>query len=205
VKLLRLRLDQLSRMPQRERLLLVGCCVVVSVVLLDRLAISPWWQHRQRVREDIARLEQRIIAYRRLLDRKGRIVAEADAYRDYLPSAVAAPVDMASLLREIETYGGDSGIALGEVKPLTAGGGEEGRVAPVLEIRCRGTLQQWVRFVHLLESSTALFEIQRAALAMGESGDESLEGSLRLSTIMFFDTSGGSSTSQSKLSSASPS
>ncbi len=204
MKLPRLRLDQLSRMPQRERLLLAGCCVVVSVVLLDRLAISPWWQHRQRVRDDIARLEQRIVAYRRLLDRKGRIVAEADAYRDYLPSAVAAPVDMALLLREIETYGGDSGIALGEVKPLTAGG-EEGRAAPVLEIRCRGTLQQWVRFVHLLESSTALFEIQRATLAMGEGGDELLEGSLRLSTVVSLDVSGGSSTSKPELSSAPPS
>ena len=90
---------------------------------------------------------------------------------------------MAALLREIESLGKDSGVSLSEVKPLF-GTPDEANYEHALEIRYEGTLQQWVRFIHLLETSKSLFEIERATLALKEEGSDQLEGSLRLGNII---------------------
>ncbi len=170
----------LSRMSRRERLLTVGGGLIVSILVMDRLVLGPWWRHMHHVREEIQRLERSITKYQELMVRQPHLVAEAEGYRQYLPDETGAEPDLASILREIETLGTQSGLVLGEVKPVP--GEDNGAYQTyAIEVQYRGSMEQWVQFLYLVESSKALLDIERATVAVKEEQDiKVLEGSVRL-------------------------
>jgi hypothetical protein len=88
---------------------------------------------------------------------------------------------MASLLREVETLGSRSGVALGQVKPLE--GTAEGATGTfAIDVTCKGSLPEWVHFVYLLQGSRSLFEIERATVERMEEGSNQMKGSMRLTS-----------------------
>ena len=87
---------------------------------------------------------------------------------------------MASLLREIETLGKESGISLGEIKPLATQGDDGSVQEYVFEIHSTCTLKQWIHFVYLLQSSNSLFQVDRATVAATEGNPGVLDSALRL-------------------------
>lgn len=188
----RFAMPNLPALSRRERLLAIGSALVLAVVGMDRLVLGPWLHHMQATRGDIQRLEQLIRSDRELLRRKPQILGQAEAYREYLqPAGQPAELDMASVLREIETLGSRSGVALGAVKPLrdaegetAEGTGEASESLPSLaiEVDYKGTLDEWVHFVYLLETSRSLFDIERSTVARIEEGSSQVEGSLRVTT-----------------------
>ena len=171
-------LPKFSALSTRERLLAAGVVFVVSVLLLDRVVLGPWWRHVHEVKQEIRRLQKSIRTYEQLLDRKPQLLAEVEAYSVYLRQLESGQADVASLLREIETIGKESGISLGEVKPVTTGG--ESLQEYLFEIHFNGSLKQWIHFVYLLQTSKTLFQIDRAAISAQEGNPGTLDGSLRL-------------------------
>ena len=171
----------LSSLSRRERLLVMAGALVLSVVALDRGVLGPWLRHTRTIRQEVQRLEAMIRSDRELSRRKPLILGQAQAYQDYLSLAQSPEPDMASLLREIETLGSRSGVSLGQVKPLegTAEGSSQGFA---IEVDYKGSLQEWVHFVYLLQSSRSLFEIERATVARMEEGSGQVQGSLRLTS-----------------------
>ncbi len=178
-----LAIPDFSKLSRRERLLAAGGVLVVSMVLLDRVVLAPWWQHTQRVRREIDKLEASIWTAQQVIARRPQITAEVDAYRDYLQRQADGVLDMASFLREIEALGKESSVVLGEVKPLQEAG-EAGSQGPTLDVRCSGALPQWIHFLYLLENSPLLIDVQRATLARSEAGGGLLEGSVRLGSAV---------------------
>ena len=170
-----------STWSRRERVLALSSLLVIALVLLDGGVLRPWWAHMQMIDQDVERLEQSMAAHQKLLTRKASIQAEATAYQDYVQLPSAEDLDMATLLREVEQLARKSQMTLGEVKPLATD--PEKPLQLGLQIKYEGSLQAWVRFVHLLESSTSLLEIQRAAVGQTEEGSDVLEGSLRLTAM----------------------
>ena len=181
-----------TNLSRRERLLAIGSALVIVVVGMDRLVLGPWLRHIQTTRVEIQRLEKMIRSDRELLRRKPQILGQAETYREYLqPAGQPAELDMASLLREIETLGSRSGVALGAVKPIQseAGEAEEGALEAAealpslaIEVDYKGSMDGWVHFLYLLETSRSLFDIERAMVARIEEGSSQVEGSLRVST-----------------------
>lgn len=188
----RIAIPNLPTLSRRERLLAIGSALVIAVVGMDRLVLGPWLHHMQTTRVDIQRLEKLIRSDRELLRRKPQILGQAQAYREYLqPAGQPAELDMASVLREIETLGSRSGVALGAVKPLQGAGGETAEGADeaseslpslAIEVDYKGSLDEWVHFVYLLETSRSLFDIERSTVARIEEGSSQVEGSLRVTT-----------------------
>ena len=173
------RLPKLSQLSVRERLLAAGAIFVFSILLLDRVVFEPWWRHARQVNENIAKLERSSRTYRQLLERKPRIMAEVEAYSSYLSQVSADPEEMATLLREIERVGKESGVSLGEVKPLPPEG-DESFQEYAFEIHTTGTFKQWVHFVYLLQSSASLFQIERATMGVKEAESSVVDSSIRL-------------------------
>ena len=173
------KLPDPSKFSGRERLLAAGVAFVFCVLMMDRVVLGPWWGHRNEVRQEILRLENSLRVGQRLLERKPQIMEQMQAYSSYLTEAGGEQKDMAALLREIETLGKESGLALSEVKPITS----QAEGAPqehVFDVSYTGSLQQWIHFVYLLQSSKTIFQIDRATLGLKEAGSELLSGSLRL-------------------------
>jgi len=173
------RFPKLSQLSVRERLLTAGVLFVVSVLLLDRVVLGPWWRHVREVNERIEKLGGTTRMYRQLLERKPQIMAEVEAYSSYLSQIRADPGGVATLLREIERLGKESGVALGEVKPLPPEENEAFQEYS-FEIHTTGTFKQWIHFAYLLQSSTSLFQIERATVGVKEPGASVVDGSIRL-------------------------
>ena len=176
---MRVALPDFTNLSRRERLFAVGSFLVVCMVLLDRVVLGPWLGHARNIRREIQHLEKAIRNDRELIRRKPQIVAQATAYQEYLRLDQSAEPDMASLLREIETLGSRSGISLGEVKPLE-GTANESYQEYAIEVQYKGSLQEWVHFVYLLQTSRSRFEVERATIARTEEGSDQVAGSLRL-------------------------
>ncbi len=171
-------IPKFSALSTRERLLTAGVVFVMCVLLLDRVVLGPWWRHIHDVNQEIHRLTKSIRTYEQLLERKPQLLAEVEAYSAYLRQLEAGQGDVAALLREIETIGKESGISLGEVKPVT--GSSESLQEYFFEIHFNGSLKQWIHFVYLLQTSKTLFQIDRAALGAAEGNPGMLDGSLRV-------------------------
>lgn len=172
------RIPKISEWSRAQRLLAFGGLLLWGIVLLDRVVLKPWGEHAAHVRKDIARLEEAMRRDQRLLDRKAYIFGEMAAYQAELSGSAAQAADMASLIREIEGLGRDSGLQLGAVKPLE----RTSTTAPTVDVEYQGTLQQWVHFVHLLEQSKSLLHIERATVGRQSEGSGMLQGSVRLTS-----------------------
>ena len=173
-----MKLPSLSEMSARERLLAAGVVFAASIMLLDRVVIGPWLRHVNRVRSDILRLESSLRTYQRLIDRRDQITAEVKAYSEFLVENEdeGETKDTATLIREIESYGKQSGISVSEVRPMPPGpGGEAG-----FEVHYTGTFKQWVHFAYLVQNSKTFFQVDRSTLGL-TAGGELLSGSMRVS------------------------
>ncbi len=169
------RLPNFSQLSARERLLAAGVIFSFSVVLLDRVVLGPWWRHVNQMRSDVHRLESSLRTYQKLLARKQQITSEAESFSEFLEAGFKT-TDTAGLLREIESMGKESGISVGEVKPLPP---EPGATA-AFEVHTTGTFKQWVHFVYLLQNSKSFFWVDRSALSLAPGSGELLNGALRV-------------------------
>ncbi len=177
----RVAVPSLSSLSRRERLLAMAGALILSVMALDRGVLGPWLRHTRTIHQEIQRLEAMIRNDRELSRRKPKILEQAQTYQEYLSLTPSPEPDMASLLREIETLGSRSGVSLGRVKPLEeTTEGLPQRFA--IEVEYKGSLQEWVHFVYLLQTSRSLFEVERATVARMQEGSSQVQGSLRLTS-----------------------
>lgn len=174
-----MRLPQLPQLRPRERLLAVGCGAVLLMVILDRLVMTPWLRHARTIRQEIRQMEEALQGHHRLLARKEQVAAEWQRYQRYLQPPVADDLQMAALLKELETLAGDSRVKLIEIKPLGVETTDTTK-RYALEIRFDCQLDEWVDLVFRIETSPSLYEVVRATLAVAEDHPERLVGSLRV-------------------------
>ena len=184
----------LLRLPQlkpRERLLAAVSGMIVLALVLDRIVLNPWLRHARTVRQEIHRMEEALQTHQRLLARQERVTAELKRHARYLQPPIADDLQMAALLKEVQSLAGDSQIQVNEIKPLaTEQGGGSKRYA--LEVRFECTLDEWVDFIHRLETSPSLYEVIRAGLATQEDVPEKLQGYLRVVSAVIAPDAPGS-------------
>lgn len=186
-----MRLPTLLQLKPRERLLALGSGIVLAMLLLDRFVLHPWLRHAQTVRAEIRQLEDTLQTQHRLIEREERVLAELARHQRYLQPAVADDLEMAALLKELAELAREQGVVVGEIKPLTTETDESAK-RYALEVRFQCTLEQWLAFVHAIESSPSLYEIVRAGLGRQEEAQDLLEGYLRLeSAAILTHTSNG--------------
>ncbi len=173
-----LKIPKMAEWSRQQRLLAFGGLLLWAVVLLDRLVLKPWGEHALLVRKEIARLEETMRRDQRLVNRKAQIFGDMEAYRGELSGEGAEAKDMASLIREIEGLGRESGISLGAVKPLESTAAS----APTVDVAYQGSLQQWIHFLYLLEQSKSLLHVERATIGRQAEGSGMLQGSLRVTS-----------------------
>lgn len=173
---------KLPHLSTTERYLAIGAAMACSCVLLYYVGFGPWWRHMQHVRHEIAGLERQIDSHRRLLSRKEIVSAQIAAYEGRLRLAGPKETEVAALLREVESLGGQSGVTLGEVKPLVTedSGPYQARA---FEVQCEGTLPEIVRFIYGLQTSASLFAVDQAAVDVKEADSARLKATMRLTSL----------------------
>ena len=175
------KLPKLPTLRPRERLLAVGSGLVLLAVILDRLVLNPWLHHAQTVRQETQRMERELKHHRQLWARKDQVDAQLLAYQRYLRVPIADELQMAMLLKEIESIAADTHVILGEVKPLPPES-DEFTKRYALEIQFECTLEEWVDFVTRVETSPSLYQVLRATMAVREETPDRLAASLRVAS-----------------------
>ena len=176
---LSVKIPDVSKWPPRQRLLAALSLAFIGFVVLDRLVFASAGRHSKQMQEEIVRRETSLRAAKRLLSRKPQIIEAAELYHEQLRYAQGGPKDMASLLTEIEGLGAESGVLLGEVKPLAESVNELYRELG-MDVEFTGSLPQAVHFIYLVQTSKMMFALERASLAVKEQGSDQLQGTLRL-------------------------
>jgi len=175
-------LPDVSKMSTRERLLAGAGVLIVCLVLLDRGVLAPWWRYTRRINEEISKLDREIAARGIFLSRQEEIRGKVEGFRGMLRLAQSAEVEMANLVREVEALGGKSGVVLGPINPQPVTEPLGTYQEHALDVQYQGTLEQSVRFLHLIESSTALFRVDRAELELERRESGVLKGSVRITS-----------------------
>ena len=176
------KLPNLSKWSRRERLLAVAGAVVVISVLLDRTVTTPWWKHLSFLRQETQRIEHDLVTHEKLLVRRQGILAQAKRYERYVQPSPGSELQMATLLKEIETLAKQAQVSLEEIKPQPVAEAEVYENYS-FEVFSECSLDQWIRLVHLIETSPSLFEIQKAKLSAKEGKTDVLSGYLLINAV----------------------
>ena len=176
------KLPNFSKWSRRERLLAVVGTVVVISVLLDRAVVNPWWKHLSFLRQEIERIEHDLVAHEKLLARREGILAQAKLYERYVQPSPGSELQMATFLKEIETLARQAQVSLEEIKPQPVAETEVYENYS-FEVFSECSLDQWIRLVHLIETSPSLFEIQKAKLSVKEGKTDVLSGYLLIGAV----------------------
>ena len=176
-----MKVPKLPQLRPRERLLAIGCGLVLFAVILDRLVLSPWLRHAQTIRRETQRMQRELKHHRQLLAREAQVDAQLLAYQRYLRAPIPDELQMAMLLKEIEGIAAETHVTLGEVKPLPPES-DEFTKRYALDIQFECTLEEWVDFVTRVETSPSLYQVLRATMAVREETPDRLAASLRVAS-----------------------
>ena len=150
----------LSRLSKRERMVFFGAISFVSLMLLDRLVISPVFSKISELNEQIQEKESDIKKNLRILAYKDRILQETKKYASFLASAKSEEEEMVSLLKEIEGLASESSVYLIDMKPAgLKDSGSSGRY--VINLNCEAQMEQIVSFMYAVENSNKLLSIEK--------------------------------------------
>lgn len=169
----------------RERLFALCAAVIVLGLLMDRVVLTPWLRHASTVRREVREMETALRRYGRLLARKDSVFLELEPLQRYIQQpAMTDELRMAALLQEIERAAISSGVKLEEIKPLRTEPEQE-LTRYVLDVRFQCRLEDWVAFIHTLESSDAILTVQQAGLSVQSEAPDQLQAYLRVASVAF--------------------
>jgi Tfp pilus assembly protein PilO len=146
----------LGRLSKREKAIFYSAAFFVSLVALDRLAISPVIAKIKSLDNEIQEKETAIKKNLRIVSQKDRIQDEASRYSSFLGGMKSEEEEMTSLLKEIETLANKGGVYLIDMKPA---GLKDNRYA--VNVSCEGQMEQLVSFMYNIENSAKLLMIDK--------------------------------------------
>lgn len=149
-----------SRLSKREKLILYISAFVFSLMLLDRLIISPVFYKMVSLDKEIEEKIQGIKRNLYLLSYKEKIEKEVEYYQQFTSSPKTEEEEMTAMLKDIETIANKATVYLLDMKP--AGFKENGTHKEVMvKLSCEATMEQVTDFIYNIESSKGLFTVTR--------------------------------------------
>lgn len=158
-----------ARLPKREKTILYVVICVISLLILDRLIISPVISKMKSLDKEIKTKESDIKKDLRILARKDRILAENVKYGSFLDSFESGDDQAASALREIEEYADKASVYLIDMKPTSAKDGGAAKKY-LINLNCEAQMEQLVSFMYNIENSKELLTIERFQISPKSKG-----------------------------------
>jgi hypothetical protein len=147
----------LTRFSPREKFIFYGAVTLVSLVLTDRLIISPIYSKIKSLDTQIEEKDAAIRKNMRVLSLKDRIITESQKYASFMGSAKSEEEEVTTLLKEVERLSNGSSIYLIDMKPAGVKG--SGRYS--VNLSCEAQMEQLVDFMYAVESSDKLLLIEK--------------------------------------------
>lgn len=152
-----------TRLSKKERFILYAVIFIISLVILDRLIISPVFSKMKSLDKDIRIKEADIKRNLQILAQKDRILAENTRYSSFLNNFESGEEQAASALKEIEDYANKASVYLIDMKPSTAK--EAGSSKKYLiNLNCEAQMEQLISFMYNIENSKELLTIEKCQI-----------------------------------------
>jgi len=151
--------SMVSRLSKRERTILYVTLGVLSIVLLDRVIVSPILVKINNLGEAITDQEEAIEQSLLIVTQEARIKKESGRYAPFLSKPQAEEKIIAAFLKEVETLAKKSAIYLTDIKP--SGQGEEGAAKQYfLKIAFEAQMEQVFNFFYNVTNFEQLIKVE---------------------------------------------
>ena len=107
----------LSRLSKREKTIFYLAAIFVSIMLLDRLIISPIFYKMVSINKEIEEKIQGIKRSLYLLAYKDKIEDEVNYYKQFISSPKTEEEEMTAMLKDIEAIANKTTVYLMDMKP----------------------------------------------------------------------------------------
>lgn len=173
----------LARLSKREKLVLYGAALFVSLALLDRVIIGPIYSKIKSLDEEIGEKESGIKKSLRVLAHKDRILADSAQYSSFLDDFKSKEEEMTSILKEIENMADKASIYLIDMKP---GGLKESGSSRryVVNLNCEAQIEQFVDFIYNIEKSDTLLTVEKYQITPKSKDSSVARCKMSISTIV---------------------
>ena len=176
-------MDFISKLSKKEKIGLAAAVIVVSVVIIDRLVVTPIGERFQRLGREIEVSEKKLVLDLRNISNKEPISAEYEKYRNYVKrSAPSDEEEVAAVLAEIEGLARRSDINLDDIKPQRAKETDFYKEYYV-EIEVEGTMEHITIFLHNLNNSPQLLRAVKLRLGLRDKESSVVKASILVSKI----------------------
>ncbi len=167
----------LAKLSGRERMVVIAAVSIVAVMMLDRIVVGPIISNIGVLGVRIEEKERTLRAYARILSNEKRVKKEKELYAKYSLKALPSEDELAGLLGEIENLAREADVYLVDSSP--SGTEEKGVLKMYLiKVDCNGTVDEIFRFIHSIESSRKLMNIESMRIKPAEKGSEVMKCNL---------------------------
>ena len=156
-------LSAISHFSKREKLILYGAIIFVSLALVDRLIIRTFSGLTSGIVKQIQDKEAQIKTDLKILAQKQRIEIQRTNYSSYLGKHNTDNEEFTVILKEVETLANKAGINLVDMKP---GGVKEAGTSKKYQITlsCEGLMEKIAEFMYNIETANKLFTVEKYEL-----------------------------------------
>jgi len=152
--------QKIARLNKREKFVFNLTALVLSLVILDRLIISPITSKIANLNKAIKDEETLVKKNLRILALKDKIISQKTKFDSYLTSSGSDEEEVTSLLKEIESLANKSTVYLIDMKP--AGLKESGSTKKyIINLNLEAQMEQIISFMYYIESSDRIFTVEK--------------------------------------------
>ncbi len=161
-----------SQLQGSGRILLIVAVCFVGLAVMDRLMIGPYTSQMKYMEAESKAQKESLKRSKRIVSFQSKILTEYSNYKSFLDTGVKSQEEIISaLLKKIETIAAQQSVTVTNVRP---GDIEEKPNFKVYKtsIDCEGKLGDVLSFIHLLEQSDYLFQVERYTMTPKSKGSE---------------------------------
>lgn len=173
-----------SGLSQKEKKMLYVSVILLTMMLFDRLVISPISSETSAVKEEITEKLSLTRKNIRLLGYKERILEEDDRYSSYYTrQGLSREVTIATFLGDVENMAKNSGIALNNIDPVRESQ-RKGYTEFSLELECQGKMSEVFEFLYKIDVSEKPMRVESFQIAVRNRDNNEVRASVTVTKMI---------------------
>jgi hypothetical protein len=149
-----------SRLSKRDKMIAYIVMFLLSLIVLDRMILSPVSSKMKLLNEEIKAKEANIKKSLRIISQKDRITAESQKYSPYMGKGSSEEEEISNFLKDVEELASNSSVYLVDLKPGGVSSVGSAKKCLVL-LNCEAQMQQIITFMFNIENSNKLLTIEK--------------------------------------------
>ncbi len=179
-------LSFVTRLSKRERIIFFLTVSVVSLVLLDRVILTPILDRVASLGETIQEKEEAIEQSLLIVNQEERIEGESDLYSSFLSKPQTEEKAITAFLQEVETLAKKSSIYLTDIKP--SGKDVEGAVVYYfVKLTFEAQMEQVFNFFYNVTNFDQLIKIENYQIKPKTEGSSVIACTISISKTIILE------------------